>query len=137
MIENGVIQRKFALLDKYLLELQKRLRGVTLEQFQQDWGLQRLTERSLQVMIEVVIDVAERLLALKEAGPAASATEAIEKLVKLDIIESSDPYAQMVRFRNLIVHQYEEIDPHLLFSTATKRLREFRRFRDEVDDAEL
>ena len=138
LIENGVIQRKFALLDKYLLELQKRLKDVTFEQFQQDWGLlQRLTERSLQVMIEVVIDVTERLLALKEAGPAASATEAIEKLVKLDIIESSEPYAQMVRFRNLIVHQYEEIDPHLLFSTATKRLREFRRFRDEVDDSKL
>ena len=85
MIENGVIQRKFALLDKYLLELQKRLRSVTLEQFQQDWGLQRLTERSLQVMIEVVIDVAERLLALKNAGPAASAAEAIEKLVTIDI----------------------------------------------------
>jgi len=39
----------------------------------------------------------------------------------------------MVRFRNLIVHEYETVDPALLYALATERLHDFRRFRDECD----
>ncbi len=33
----------------------------------------------------------------------------------------------------LIVHQYEEIDPEILYSIVSKKLDDFRRFRDEID----
>jgi uncharacterized protein YutE (UPF0331/DUF86 family) len=39
----------------------------------------------------------------------------------------------MVRMRNLIVHGYDVVDPEILFDAATKRLGDFRRFRDEID----
>lgn len=45
-------------------------------------------------------------------------------------------YVDIVRFRNLIVHQYEEIDPAILFDLAKNRLGDFRRFRDEIDALE-
>ena len=130
---NGVIQRKLALLDKHLLHLQSELKGVDIESFKKDWAIQRMTERVLQVMIEIVVDIAERIIALNGAGPAATAVEAIEKLVELGVIKSSVPYADMVRFRNLIVHQYEEIDPAILFNIVAKKLDTFRQFRKEVD----
>ena len=133
MKHNGVIQRKFALLDKYFLQLQRELKGVDFDAFRNDWVRQRMTERALQVMVEIVIDIAERIIAVQNAGPAASATEAIEKLVELDVLKSAKPYINMVRFRNLIVHQYEEIDPEILYNLARNQLEDFRQFRNEID----
>ena len=131
---NGVIQRKLALLDKHLLHLQSEFKDVDFESFKNDWVIQRMTERVLQVMIEIVVDIAERIIALNNAGPAATAVEAMEKLVELGVIKSAQGYSDMVRFRNLIVHQYEEIDPEILFSIVNKKLDTFRQFRKEVDN---
>ena len=133
MQTNGVIQRKLALLDNYLIRLQQQLDDVDSETFKNDWAMQRMAERSLQVMIEVVVDIAERIIALKNAGPVASAAQALEKLVDLKVIKSAQPYTEMIRFRNLIVHQYEEINPDIVYNIATNYLDTFRHFRDEID----
>jgi len=130
---NGVIQRKFALLDKHLLMLGQHLEGVAFSVFKDDYALRCMTERALQVMVEIVIDIAERIIATENAGPVATAAEAIDRLVDLKVIKSSQPYVNMIRFRNLIVHQYEEVDPEIIFNIATKKLESFRQFRNEID----
>lgn len=130
---NGVIQRKFTLLDKHLLELQKHLKDVNFSVFKNDWALRCMAERSLQVMVEIVIDIAERIIATENAGPAATSTEALEKLEKLGVIKSAQSYGNMIKFRNLIVHQYEEIDPEIVFNIAKNQLDSFRMFRDDID----
>lgn len=133
MEPNGVIQRKLAVLDKYLTQLQRELEDVDIKSFKSNWPQQRMAERVLQVMVEIVVDIAERIIALKNAGPTTTAAEAMEKLVELKVIQSVEPYINMVKFRNLIVHQYEEIDPEIVFNIAKNRLGTFRQFRDEID----
>jgi len=133
---NGVIQRKFTLLDKHLLELQKHLKDVNFSTFKNDWELRCMAERSLQVMVEIVIDIAERIIAIENAGPTATSTEALEKLEKLGVIKSAQSYGNMIKFRNFIVHQYEEIDPEIVFNIAKNQLDKFRSFRDEIDKIE-
>ena len=130
---NGVIHRKLALLDRQVREIKKALDEISYTDFAASWEKRSMTERALQVSIEIIIDVADRIIAIEGAGPVASAAEAIENLVSLNIIESDKPYVDMVRFRNLIVHQYEDIDPALLFGLATTRLDDFRKFRNEID----
>ncbi len=130
---SAVVHRKLALLDKYLVQLQSQLENVNIEAFKNDWVLQRMAERVLQVMVEIVVDIAERIIAFKDAGPVATAAEAMEKLAELGVIKSAASYTNMVRFRNLIVHQYEEIDPAIVFDIAKNHLNAFRQFRDEID----
>lgn len=130
---NGVIQRKLALLNTQVLRLEESLKDVSFDEFNESWLLRSMAERALQVAAEIIIDVAERILAIEKSGPAATAAEAIESLVSLGVLESSQPYVDIASFRNLIVHQYEEIDPVILFDLAKKRLGDFRRFRDEID----
>lgn len=130
---NGVIQRKFSLLDKQYIQLQKHFDGVNLKTFRDNWAMRAMAERALQVMVEIVIDVSERIIAIEKAGPASSAADAICKLVELNILKSSQPYSDMVRFRNLIVHQYEEIDPEIIFNIVHNKLENFRHFRNEID----
>ncbi len=132
---NGVIQRKLALLDHYLMELSPRVGDLTAEAFRSDWVLQRMAERSLQVMIEICIDVAERILAIEGAGPVATSAEAFRALEQLGIVQSARPYEEMAGFRNRIVHQYQDVDPDAVYSVLSTRLSDFRRFRDEIDQA--
>jgi uncharacterized protein YutE (UPF0331/DUF86 family) len=133
MKPNGVIQRKLALLDNQILQLRKHLQEVPLEQFKDDWVLRSMAERALQVAIEIVIDIAERLMAAVGAGPTATAAEAIRKCVQLGILSSEHPYKEMAGYRNLIVHEYERIDPEITYTLATQKLDDFRAFRDEID----
>ena len=130
---NGVVQRKLALLDTQVRQLKKSLDKISFSDFAGSWEKRSMTERALQVSVEIIIDVAERIIAIEGAGPVATAAEAIETLVNLNVLKSTQPYVDMVRFRNLIVHQYEEIDPAILFDLATKRLDDFRKFRNEID----
>jgi uncharacterized protein YutE (UPF0331/DUF86 family) len=133
---NGVIQRKLALLDDQVQRLMNHTRGISFEQFEGDWLLRSACERALQVAAEVLIDIAERIIALENAGPVIGAAEAMDRLVDIGVIPSSEPYRSIVRFRNLIVHEYEAIDPRILYDIVTTRLDDFRRFRGEVDRAD-
>jgi uncharacterized protein YutE (UPF0331/DUF86 family) len=130
---NGVLQRKLALLSDQLLKLETHMRGVSIETFREEWALQSMAERALQVAVEILIDVCERILATENAGPAASAGEALASLVSLNVLKEVEPYRDMVKFRNLLVHQYAEIDPDIVYEIATTRLDDFRAFRQEID----
>ena len=130
---NGVIQRKLALLDDQVQRLKKHTAGLTVEAFRDDWVVRSMSERAVQVCAEIVIDIAVRLIAFHNAGPVATAADAIDKLHDLGIIQSAEPYRSMVRMRNLIVHQYEVIDPAILYEVITSRLDDFLLFRNEID----
>ena len=130
---NGVIQRKLALLDQQVMRLEESLRDVPFHQFEESWVLRSMAERALQVAAEIIIDIAERILSIENGGPVATATEAVEALVRLRVLTSAQPFANIVRFRNLIVHQYEQIDPAILYDLAKNRLGDFRAFRTEID----
>jgi uncharacterized protein YutE (UPF0331/DUF86 family) len=133
---NGVIQRKLSLLNTQVMKLEDSLRDVSLSEFETSWILRSMAERAVQVAAEILIDIAERILALEKSGPAATAAEAMEALVRLGVLKSAQPYINITRFRNLIVHQYEEIDPVVLFDLSKNRLDDFRKFRNEIDALE-
>lgn len=133
---NGVIQRKFALLDDHVQELKRYLAGMEFREFETTRVARLATERAIQVCAEIVIDIAERIIAIEHAGPVASAADALGKLQTLGVIRDAAPYTGIVRFRNLIVHEYEEIDPKILYQVATGRLDDFLAFRDEIDRAQ-
>lgn len=130
---NGVVQRKLALLEQQVQRLGASMESMRLEDFKNNWEKRCVVERALQVSVEIMIDIAERIIALEGAGPVATAADAIEALVRLKVLDSATPYVDMVRFRNMVVHQYEEIDAAVLFDLATNRLGDFRNFRDEID----
>ena len=131
MLQNGVLISKLAIIEEYLKKLQGYF-PVSLEQFSSDWGLQKIVERSLQVMIEVMIDIAERIVAQKGILPQKTAADTLKKLRELSIIQNDEAYIKMVRFRNLVVHQYDSIDMGILYSIVQNNLEDFTMFIDEI-----
>lgn len=130
---NGVVQGKLSVIAEFRDHLEKELRKVDRKRFAEDWVLQRMAERALQVMVEAMIDVGTRVLAIHGKGPVESSVDGIAKLVEMGILTASEPYASMVRFRNLIVHLYETVDVDILWAVLTEHLDDFRRFSDEIE----
>jgi uncharacterized protein YutE (UPF0331/DUF86 family) len=128
---NGVIVQKLQTLDEVLLEL-RSLGQLTEAQLHNDWRTRRAIERDLQVLIEVMIDVCQRLIALAGQTPVTTAREAIERCVQLGALARYEAYHRMVQFRNFIVQHYERIDTAILADIVNRRLGDVERFRDEI-----
>lgn len=130
---NGVIVNKLQSMDQTLDEL-RSLGTVSVAQLENDWRIQRAIERNLQVLVEIVIDVCQRILVLENQTPASTSADAIERCVQLGALSGHDSYRKMEQFRNFIVHRYEKVDTGILVGMVNKRLADFERFRDEILD---
>jgi uncharacterized protein YutE (UPF0331/DUF86 family) len=128
---NGVILRKLEALDRTLEEL-RSLGTIDVGSLEGDWRTRRAVERDLQVLVEIVIDVCQRLISLAGKSPAPSGAGAVERCVELGALCGYEPYGQMVQFHNFIVHRYEEVESSYLVTMVNDHLRDFEQFRREV-----
>ena len=128
---NGVLFRKLEALDRTLEELRSlgTINGPGLEG---DWRTRRAVERDLQVLVEIVIDVCQRLISLAGKTPAPSGADAVERCVELGALSGYEPYGRMVQFRNFIVQRYEKVESSYLVTMVNEHLRDFEQFRREV-----
>ena len=130
-MRNGVILGKLQALDETLAEL-RSLGQVSEDMVRADWRTRRAIERDLQVLVEVVIDVCQRLLALHNQTPAPTSADAVAVCIRLGILSEKAEYRRMVQFRNVVVHRYERVDVKVLVNIVNNNLRDFEQFRDEV-----
>ena len=128
---NGVVERKLRLLEQKVEEIKEW--GITdYSSFKNSSLKINAVERALTVSVEIMIDVSERILAVKKKAPKDSSIQNFQELEKIKAIESYDKYADMVRFRNFVVHRYENIDTEILFNIITNKLNNFLDFIDEI-----
>lgn len=130
-MKNAVLLGKLQVLEETLIEL-RSLGQVTVAQLQSDWRTRRAVERDLQVAVETVIDICQRILALLHQAPAPTSLQADERCVQLGVLSDRPAYRRMVQFRNWLVHRYDRIDPAVLVDVINTRLGDFDLFRDEI-----
>jgi uncharacterized protein YutE (UPF0331/DUF86 family) len=128
---NGIIENKLRIIEEKLEDI-RNWDIRTFDQFYKSSLLTSAVERALQVAIEVMIDVSERILALEKMTPRDSAAENMELLQKMKILRPTHEYANMVKFRNLIVHRYEKIDPEIVYSIIKNKLPLFESFIEDI-----
>ncbi len=128
---NGVIAQKLQSLDTTLLELGS-LGTLNIEQLAHDWSTKRAVERSLQILVEIVIDICQRLIALSGQSPGTTGRDAIERTIHMGVISNDDHWFKMAQFRSFIVHRYEPVDNAILVDMANRHLSDFAQFRNEV-----
>lgn len=128
---NGVIERKLRAIEENIDAI-KSWKIENFQQFSASSLLQKATERALQISIEVMIDISERILALNKLTPANTSVENIQKLEKLGVIQSANDYADMIRFRNFIVHRYEKVEVEIVYSIIKNKLNLFEKFVKEI-----
>jgi len=131
---NGVILKKFSVMDDEVARL-RELGDVTTALLDGDHFLKHGIERALQICVEVVVDVAQRILSLEGRQPAPTAFDALSGLESMRVIASAERYRAMIQFRNFIVHRYERVDSGVLVSILKNHLDDLAAFRDEVAGA--
>jgi uncharacterized protein YutE (UPF0331/DUF86 family) len=97
-----------------------------------DWRTKRAVERSLQILVEIVIDVCQRILSRLGQTPATTGRDAVDRMNALGILGQRDAYSKMVQFRNFVVHRYEQVDNEILADMVNRRLVDFESFRNEI-----
>jgi len=131
---DGVILKKFAVMDDEIARL-RALHGITTARLDSDHFLKHGIERALQICVEVVVDVAQRILSLEGRPPSPTAFDALNSLQAMGIIASAERYRPMIQFRNYIVHRYERVDSSVLVDILSRHLEDLTAFRDEVAGA--
>lgn len=95
-----------------------------------DHDSQDIISINLQRAIQLAVDVAGAMIAHRVLTPPATMADAFRILAKADLLseELAERLARAVGFRNVSVHEYEEIDWNIVYSLITKHLDDFRDF---------
>ncbi len=133
LVDLPLVQRKLSELEVYLGQLEE-FRPLTVGQYKEDWKAQRIVERTLHLMIEICLDIANHIISDKRLRPPETYADAFVVLEEEGIIskELSQKMQKMARFRNIIVHHYEKIEPEIVVGILKKDLDDFLRFKEEI-----
>jgi len=128
-------RRDLEVVDARLRELSRRLRRIEAKQprsakaLAADEDLQDILARNLEVAIQTCIDVAFHLAGVQGSVPA-TAGEAFDELAGRGLIERS--LAVRLRraagFRNVLVHEYTEIDWKIVMQVLRTGTRDLAAF---------
>ena len=133
MVDRELVLRRVAALDGYLGQLAEA-RQIEAAAYADDWRAQRVLERTLHLMIEVCMDLADHVIADRGLPVPGTAAEAFIVLSREGVLDAelANALARMVGFRNLLVHDYMRLDPRRVLELATTGVTDIEKFRDHV-----
>ena len=133
MVYKNLILRKLADLQEYIEQIGE-YSGIKVKEYSRDWKTQRIVERTLQMMIEICVDIATHIIS--DAGLRVPKTYADTfKVLYENKIITKGLFAKMekmAKFRNIIVHQYDKIDGEIIVGILKKDLKDFVKYKDAV-----
>ena len=125
-----VIRRRLQKLDEYLAILDG-LRGYSLEEFLANPERYGSAERFLQLAIEAVLDMGSHVIAELELGTVEAYSDIPKILADKGYISSelAERWIRMIGFRNILVHEYLEIDRKVVYAVLQHQLEDLRDLR--------
>ncbi len=102
--------------------------------FEEDYLKQDAIAVNLQLAAEQVIDLANHVIKKKKLGLPKESRESFEILSKAGVIpkELADKLKGMVGFRNVLVHQYEDLDVKIMVDVIEHHLEDLIDFTNYV-----
>jgi uncharacterized protein YutE (UPF0331/DUF86 family) len=133
MVDEALILRKLAELDQYSSQL-KEYENTTVEQYSDDWKIQRIIERTLQMMIETCTDIAGHIISDKGYRIPKSYADTFKVLLEEKILDRK-LYAVMekiAKFRNIVVHHYDKVDAEIVTAILKNDLADFISYKEAI-----
>ena len=133
MVDKSLILRKLSELDQYYKQI-KEYENITVAQYSADWKIQRIIERTLQMMIETCVDIASHIIADQEYRVPKSYSDTFKVLYDEKIIDDRlfNALGKMAKFRNIVVHHYDKVDAEIVIGILKKDLRDFESYKDAI-----
>jgi uncharacterized protein YutE (UPF0331/DUF86 family) len=133
MVEKSLIYRKLDDLRTYRTQVGE-YSGITPGEYSSDWKMQRIVERTLQIMIETCVDISNHIISDEGYRAPRSIADTFVILSESNLLskELCDTLVKMAKFRNVVVHQYDEVDVEIVVSILRKHLEVFDGFEMEI-----
>jgi len=132
MVDRERVLAKIDELDGYLRELAE-IAPRDFNDFQKT-TTKRACERLLQIAVETVLDICQLFVSGYRLGLPTQEEDLFERLSKAGHITSSLKHLlkDMRGFRNILVHEYAEVDDEIVFETIHRRIGDFESFKQEI-----
>lgn len=128
MVNLNLANKKLKELEKYIKNLQKH-EGVDKSELENNLDKMWAIERGLQLSIQVILDLGNHIIS-DEGISVENYSEIFNELAKLNIIPVD--YAARIKgmagFRNILVHEYAEVDLDIILEVLNNNLDEFKKF---------
>lgn len=133
MVDKPLILRKLTELDEYLKQMGE-FSSVALEEYSRDWKVQRIVERTLQMMIETCADIANHIISDRGYRTPDNYGDTFRVLHENGVLRNDlfEIMLKMARFRNIVVHQYDKVDEAIVIGILRNNLNNFKAYRDAI-----
>ena len=133
MVDKALLLRKLAELEKNLEQI-REYSNITIEQYSSDWKVQRIIERTLQIMIETCVDISGHIISDKGYRIPKSYADTFRILYEENILEKElfEIMEKMAKFRNIVVHNYDEVDASIVVNILKGHLGDFLTYKNAI-----
>ena len=133
MVDETLILRKLSQSDEYHKQL-KEYENISVAEYSGDWKVQRIVERTLQMMIETCVDIAGHIVADKGFRIPKSYADTFKVLHEEKVLGKKlfAALEKMAKFRNIVVHHYDKVDVEIVISILKKDLTDILDYKAAV-----
>jgi uncharacterized protein YutE (UPF0331/DUF86 family) len=132
-VDRSLVLRKISEIENYQKQIGE-FSGITVQDYKKDWKVQRIIERTLQMLIETCVDIANHIISEAGMRLPTSYADTFKVLSENNVVDPVlfNALEKMVKFRNIIVHQYEEVDAEVVVLILKEHLIDFQRFKEAI-----
>jgi uncharacterized protein YutE (UPF0331/DUF86 family) len=125
----NVIENKISSVQKYL-KILERYKKYSREEIEKNVDIRGAVERYLYLAIQSTINIAEAVISFKNFRKPTTMAESFIILSEEGIIdrEFAEKLIKMVGFRNIIAHDYEELNYDIVYDVLHQRLKNIEKF---------
>jgi uncharacterized protein YutE (UPF0331/DUF86 family) len=127
--DRNIVEERISLVQRYLRDL-REFSDIAREDFRNNPERQYAVLHALQLAIEASIDIATHICSSDSLGTPTSYVEAFDLLENAGIVGSplADKLRSMARFRNRIVHLYQQVDTDTVYDILQNHLEDFKTY---------
>ena len=124
MVRIEILQKRISKAYEYLEILKKIKKEYSKEIFVKDPLIYGSTERFLQLTIEALIDIGNHIVSDQNLGQVNFYSDIPQLLYQNNYIKKDlkEIFIQIIGFRNILVHDYLNIDLSIVYSVLNEKL---------------
>jgi uncharacterized protein YutE (UPF0331/DUF86 family) len=133
-MDKDVMNRKLESLRRCIARIESK-RPITPDILRSNYDLQDIIALNLERAVQTCVDMAAHVISQSELPPPGTMGEGFERLAELQVIprQLAERPQKAVAFRNILVHNYTNINWDIVADILTQHLTDFVQFAQAID----